>query len=114
MQHPIGEHALLADCRTAALIDPEGNVACLCWPWVDSTPLFFSILDGERGGAFSLRPSASHARVVSRRYHPRTLVLETVWDVGGARLTVEEALDLDECQALIRTGSEEHTSELQS
>jgi GH15 family glucan-1,4-alpha-glucosidase len=102
MQHPIGEHALLADSRTAALIDPDGNIAWLCWPWVDATPLLFSILDDTRGGAFSLRPVRPDARVVSRRYLPRSLILETVWQVGGARLTVEDALDLGDAPLLIR------------
>lgn len=102
MQHPIGEHALLADCRTAALIDPDGNVAWLCWPWIDSTPLFFSILDEGRGGMFSLRPARPDARVVSRRYHPRSLVLETVWQIGSARLIVDDALDLADGPLLMR------------
>src|ERR1700686_3924601 len=103
MQHPIGEHALLADSRTAALIDPEGNVAWLCWPWIDSTPLLFSILDADRGGAFSVRPARPDARAGSRHYHPRSLVLETVWDVGGARLIVEDALDLGAGPLLMRS-----------
>src|SRR4029077_19623365 len=103
MQHPIGEHALLADSRTAALIDPDGNVAWLCWPWIDSTPLLFSILDDKRGGSFSLRPARPGARLASRRYHPRSLVLETVWEVGAAQLIVEDALDLGEGPLLVRT-----------
>jgi GH15 family glucan-1,4-alpha-glucosidase len=103
MQHAIGEHALLADSRTAALVDPDGNVAWLCWPWIDSTPLFFSILDDGRGGTFSLRPARSDARVMSRRYHSRSLVLETVWEVGSARLIVDEALDLGDGPRLVRS-----------
>ncbi|MFI5284722.1 MAG: glycoside hydrolase family 15 protein [Candidatus Dormibacteria bacterium] len=103
MQHPIGEHALLADSRTAALVDPAGNVAWLCWPWIDSTPLFFSILDDVRGGAFSVRPQRAEAIVISRRYHPRSLVLETVWQVGAARLTVDDALDLGDSPLLVRS-----------
>jgi GH15 family glucan-1,4-alpha-glucosidase len=103
MQHPIGEHALLADSRTAALIDPDGNVAWLCWPWIDATPLLFSILDAGRGGEFSVRPARADARVVTRRYHPRSLVLETVWEVGAARLIVEDALDLGEVTLLVRS-----------
>lgn len=95
MQHPIGEHALLADRRTAALVNPDGNIAWLCWPWIDSTPLFFSLLDDDRGGRFSVRPSREDAKVVSRRYHPRSLVLETLWAVGAGRLTIEDALALD-------------------
>jgi alpha,alpha-trehalase len=102
MQHPIGEHALLADSRTAALIAPDGDVAWLCWPRIDSTPLLFSILDDERGGRLSVRPSHDGARVVSRRYHPRSLVLETVWEGNGARLIVDDALDLGEHPLLVR------------
>jgi GH15 family glucan-1,4-alpha-glucosidase len=102
MQHAIGEHALLADSRTAALVDPDGNVAWLCWPWIDSTPLFFSILDEGRGGVFSLRPARPDARVVSRRYHPRSLVLETIWQIGSARLIVDDALDLADGPLLVR------------
>ena len=102
MQHPIGEHALLADSRTAALIDPDGNVAWLCWPRIDSSPLLFSILDVERGGTFAVRPARSDAVVISRRYLPRSLVLETTWQVGAARLIVEDALDLGEGPLLIR------------
>src|ERR1700733_4673842 len=102
MQHPIGEHALLADSRTAALIDPDGNVAWLCWPWIDSKPLLFSILDDERGGRFSLRPARADAHLVSRRYHSRTLVLETVWQVGLSRLIVDDALDLGDGPRLVR------------
>jgi GH15 family glucan-1,4-alpha-glucosidase len=102
MQFPIGEHALLADSRTAALMAPDGNVAWLCWPWVDSTPLFFSILDAGRGGGFSVRPSRPDARVVSRGYHPRSLVLETKWAVGASRLVVEDALSLGDVPALVR------------
>jgi GH15 family glucan-1,4-alpha-glucosidase len=102
MQHPIGEHALLADSRTAALIGPDGDIAWLCWPRVDSTPLLFSILDDERGGGLSLRPASAEAQVVSRRYYPRSLVLETVWEVDRARLIVEDALELGERALLVR------------
>jgi GH15 family glucan-1,4-alpha-glucosidase len=103
MQHAIGEHALLADSRTAALVDPDGSVAWLCWPWIDSTPLFFSILDDGRGGTFSLRPARPDARVMSRRYHARSLVLETVWEVDSARLIVDDALDLGDGPRLVRS-----------
>src|SRR5580692_7242191 len=102
MQHPIGEHALLADSRTAALIDPDGNVAWLCWPRIDSTPLLFSMLDVDRGGTFAVRPARPEARLVSRRYLPRSLVLETVWEAGDAQLIVEDALDLGDGPLLIR------------
>jgi GH15 family glucan-1,4-alpha-glucosidase len=102
VQHAVGDHALLADGRTAALIDPDGNVAWMCWPRVDSAPVFFSILDEKRGGAFAVRPSASAAHVVSRRYHQRSLVLETTWQVGSQQLIVDDALGWDGPPRLVR------------
>ena len=103
MQHPIGEYALLAELQDGGAVDPDGNIAWLCWPWIDSTPLLFSILDEDRGGGLHSSSLASSARVVSRRYHHRSLVLETVWDVDGARLTVDDALDLGVSPLLVRT-----------
>ena len=47
-QYRTGSHALLADGRTAALVAPDGNVAWLCWPRVDSAPVLLTILDAER------------------------------------------------------------------
>ena len=94
MQHAIGEHALLADGRSAALVDPDGNVAWLCAPRVDSAPCLLSLLDEERGGRFLMRPASPGSHVVSRRYHAGSLVLETVWSIGAQRLTVDEAIGL--------------------
>ena len=102
MQAAIGEHALLADGRTAALVDPSGNVAWLCWPRVDSSPLLFALLDETRGGVFFVRPSDQGARVVSRRYHPRSLVLETVWQTDSGRLIVDDALAWEGPPSLVR------------
>ncbi len=42
-----------------------------------------------------MRPTREDAQIVSRRYHPRSLVLETIWEVGSGRLIVEDALALD-------------------
>jgi len=91
VQHAIGEHAFLADSRTAALVAPDGNVAWLCWPRIDSDPLFFSLLDDDRGGEFSVRP---RQRAVFQRpsYLPVPLIAHTEWPVGGATVTVDDML----------------------
>lgn len=102
MQHAIGDHALLADSRTAALIDPDGDVAWCCWPRVDSEPLFMSILDRADGGAFVLRPADSSARVESRSYDACSLILRTVWRAGDSRVTVVDTLVPGGTPALLR------------
>jgi GH15 family glucan-1,4-alpha-glucosidase len=102
VQHPIGAHALLADGRTAALVTPDGDIAWLCWPRVDSPPCLLGILDDRRGGGFSVRPTASPAQVVSRAYVDDSLVLRTVWETPGSRLRVDDALAWDGPPRLIR------------
>ncbi len=102
MQHAIGEHAVLADGRTAALVDPDGNIAWLCWPRIDSAPCLLSILDDVVGGCFRVAPSDPAAVVVARDYVPGTLILRTVWRVGGDELTVFDALACDGEPRLLR------------
>lgn len=101
MQYAIGDHALLADGRTAALVDPSGGIAWLCWPRIDSDPMLLSIIEQQRGGRFSLRP-AGHAVVASRRYQASSLVLETVWRMDGGRLIVDDALTCGDTPTLLR------------
>ena len=103
MQHPIGDHALLADGRTAALVDPRGNVAWLCWPRIDSAPCLLSILDDVRGGVFEVAPLDPAATVVERGYLPGTLILRTVWRADGGELAVHDALACDGDIRLVRS-----------
>jgi alpha,alpha-trehalase len=95
-----GECALLADGRTAALVDPDGEVVWLCWPRVDSDACLLSLLDPERGGTFSLRPRGAAA--IESRDYSTGLVLHTVWRQDRARLVVDEALAMDGRLGLLR------------
>jgi GH15 family glucan-1,4-alpha-glucosidase len=102
VQHAVGDHALLGDGRTAALIDPDGNVAWLCWPRIDSPPCLLSILDDVVGGAFTVAPTDPSAVVAERAYVPGTLVLRTVWRTARGELTVLDALAWDGSPRLVR------------
>jgi GH15 family glucan-1,4-alpha-glucosidase len=53
---PIEDYGLIGDGATAALIGRDGEVAWLCLPRFDSPPLFCSVLDHARGGAFRIAP----------------------------------------------------------
>jgi alpha,alpha-trehalase len=92
---PIGEYALLSDCRSAALVSRDGSVDWLCIPRFDGPSVFCRLLD-QAGGHFAIRPVGEFQ--VSRRYLDQTLVLETTFTTarGTAVLTDALAVGLNE------------------
>ncbi len=74
---PISEYAMLSDCRTAALVAPDGAVEWLCAPRFDSPSVFARLLDRRSGGAWEL--TVPDATPVERGYVGETLVLRTRW-----------------------------------
>ena len=46
---------LIGNCSYSALVD-AGRVVWLCWPRFDSSFVFGSLLDAERGGTFAVEP----------------------------------------------------------
>ncbi|GIF46114.1 GH15 family glucan-1,4-alpha-glucosidase [Asanoa ferruginea] len=51
---PIGEHGLIGNLRTVALVGTDGTIDWCCIPRFDSPSVFASILDRDKGGFFSL------------------------------------------------------------
>ena len=71
----IGDHGLIGDLQTAALVTTDGTVDWFCCPRFDSPSVFASLLDEHRGGHFRIAPVPE---CVSRQlYLPDTAILIT-------------------------------------
>jgi GH15 family glucan-1,4-alpha-glucosidase len=72
----IGEHGLIGDLQTAALVSTDGTVNWYCCPRFDSPSVFAALLDADKGGYFKIAPV--HENCVTRQlYLPDTAVLVT-------------------------------------
>jgi len=100
-RRPVGieQHAILSDQRTAALVRPDGGVAWLCLPRLDSPAMFASLLGAEEHGVFQIRPIGEE-RPAAVEYEPDSLVLRTRW----TNLTVTDYLDCAQGRAYQRAG----------
>jgi GH15 family glucan-1,4-alpha-glucosidase len=92
---PIGDYALISDCRSAALVSRSGSIDWMCLPRFDAPAVFARILDPQ-SGYFAIKPVGDF--VASRAYADQTMVLETtfVTTSGTAVLTDAMALGRDE------------------
>jgi GH15 family glucan-1,4-alpha-glucosidase len=73
---PIGEHGLIGNLRTVALVGTDGTIDWCCVPRFDAPSIFASILDRDKGGFFSLRTDVPSA-TTRQFYFPDTNVLIT-------------------------------------
>ena len=86
---PIGDYALLSDCRSAALVSRAGSVDWLCFPRFDAPATFARILDPE-GGHFAIRLAGDFQ--ASRAYADQTMVLRTTFRAAAGTAVLTDAL----------------------
>jgi GH15 family glucan-1,4-alpha-glucosidase len=88
---PIGDYALLSDCRSAALVASDGSIDWLCARRFDGPSLFARLLDDSAG---HWRVGAIGEQQVRRRYLDLTMVLETTIDTSTGSVAVVDAMAL--------------------
>lgn len=74
-EYAIKDYALIGNCETAALINPDGGIDWLCLPAFDGPSIFGALLDREKAGEFYISSSIPYR--VERRYIDNTAILST-------------------------------------
>lgn len=94
---PLEEYALLSDMGTGPLVSREGSIDWLCFPRFDSPSVFAALLGNPEDGRWKLSPV--NGEVISRRYLPRTFILETTWRTATGTVVVTDFLPPGDTQS---------------
>jgi len=90
---PIGDYAVIGDCRTAALVSRSGSIDWLCLPHFSAPSIFGALLDRRRGGSFALRPRTDDF-TATRRYVGPTNVLQTTFATATGKASVTDLMSM--------------------
>ncbi len=84
---PLRDYALIGNCETAALVNPEGGIDWLCLPSFDAPSIFGRLVDDAQGGDCTLRPAGAFQTECA--YLEESAILQTRFqtDSGVVRLT---------------------------
>src|SRR5262245_61646060 len=99
---PIGDHGVIGDLHTVALVGMDGSIDFLCLPHFDSPSVFAALLDCERGGRFQIAPLLGSA-ARKQLYLPDTNVLLTRFLDANGVAEVSDFMPVEDAgQALVR------------
>jgi alpha,alpha-trehalase len=87
---PIRDYGIIGDCHGNALVASDGGIDWCCLGRHDEAPVFFRLLDANKGGFWSIQPTAEAE--LSRRYRQGTNILETTFETAHGSLTVTDLM----------------------
>lgn len=111
----IGKYSVIGNLETITLVGSNGSIDWFCIPHLESPSVFARILDVNKGGYFSISPTAqfdSH-----QKYLPKTNVLKTTFqtDRGSQELGLSVLLDsgrYDDDKITLQSGARRRNLEL--
>ena len=104
-QIPLAQHGLIGDLRTCALVGADATVDWFCAPRFDSPSVFGSLLDQDRGGAWTLGV-VDGATTTLQFYVPETNILVTRF------LTEEGVAEVHDFMPILRRHDPDHRQRL--
>ncbi|UPM44873.1 glycoside hydrolase family 15 protein [Halocatena salina] len=102
---PLEDYGIIGNQETVALVGRDGAIDWCCLPSIDSPSVFAAILDDQRGGRFTVQPTASFESL--QEYVDRTNVLKTRFRTASGRATVTDFMPVPplarDCQTPMET-----------
>jgi GH15 family glucan-1,4-alpha-glucosidase len=92
-RRPIGDHGLIGNMISAALVGRDGSIDWLCLPRFDSPACFAALLGTPENGCWRIAPVAETVRT-SRRYLPGTAVIETTFEAEDGAVELIDFMPL--------------------
>jgi GH15 family glucan-1,4-alpha-glucosidase len=90
---PIEDYAAIGDGRSLALVALDGSIDWLCLPTLDAPPVFWRLLDAERGGRLVLQPTGDFR--AAWIYSDDSNLLETVFTTATGTVKVTDGMLMD-------------------
>jgi len=93
---------VIGNCKSGALVSQEGNIEWCCLPEFNSSSVFASILDRNKGGSFAIIPE--EGTIITQKYVNRTNILRTRFRKG------ENIFDVFDFMPRYVNGNQQHYS----
>ena len=85
---PIRDYAAIGDCHGSALVSRDGSIDWCALKRFDADPVFCRLLDADRGGFWSIRPTGEYR--AARRYLQDSNILRTVFSTANGQVAVTD------------------------